>query len=163
MVYNVLMLMSRVCCLLPHRALLKLGKWLGILYFILIKKQRRLAIKHMMLSLKIEEDEAKKLVRKSFINMGRNFFEVLYMPALNKKNFTFEINKLVQALGGKDNILDYEVNMSRLKVTLKDISLADKDAIQRLGAKGIVEIENQLKIIFGSNAKTLKKYISEMK
>ena len=88
MVYNVLMLMSRVCCLLPHRALLKLGKWLGILYFILIKKQRRLAIKHMMLSLKIEEDEAKKLVRKSFINMGRNFFEVLYMPALNKKNFT---------------------------------------------------------------------------
>ena len=88
MVYNVLMLMSRVCCLLPHRALLKLGKWLGFLYFILIKKQRRLAIKHMMLSLKIEEDEAKKLVRKSFINMGRNFFEVLYMPALNKKNFT---------------------------------------------------------------------------
>ena len=78
-------------------------------------------------------------------------------------NFTFEINKLVQALGGKDNILDYEDNMSRLKVTLKDISLVDKDGIQRLGAKGIVEIDNQLKIIFGPNAKTLKKYISEMK
>ena len=46
---------------------------------------------------------------------------------------------------------------------LKDITLADKDAITRLGAKGIVEIENQLKIIFGPNAKTLKKYISEMK
>lgn len=82
---------------------------------------------------------------------------------LNKKNFTYEINKLVQYLGGKENIIDSEVTMSRLKVTLKDVTLADKEAIQRLGAKGIVEIDNQLKIIFGPNAKTLKKYISEMK
>lgn len=87
----------------------------------------------------------------------------LVIVKLNKKNFTFEINKLIQALGGKDNILDYEVNMSRLRVTLKDITLADKEAIQKLGAKGIVEIENQLKIIFSSDAKALKKYISEMK
>ena len=91
------------------------------------------------------------------------FIISLVIVKLNKKNFTFEINKLVQALGGKDNILDYEVNVSRLIVTLKDITLADKDAISKLGAKGIVEIENQLKIIFGPNAKTLKKYISEMK
>lgn len=87
----------------------------------------------------------------------------LVVVKLNKKNFTYEINKLVQALGGKDNIIDYEVNMSRLKVTLKDISAADKETIQKLGARGIVEIDNQLKIIFGANAKTLKKYISEMK
>ena len=87
------------------------------------------------------------------------FIISLVIVKLNKKNFTFEINKLVQALGGKDNILDYEVNVSRLKVTLKDITLADKDAITRLGAKGIVEIENQLKIIFGPNYKKLKKNI----
>ena len=74
-----------------------------------------------------------------------------------------ELNKLVQYLGGRDNILDTEVNMSRLKVTLKDISKVDKNAIEKLGAKGIVEIDNQLKIIFGSEAVKLKKYISEMK
>ena len=91
------------------------------------------------------------------------FIISLVIVKLNKKNFTFEINKLVKCFGGKDNILDSEVNMSRLKVTLKDISLVDKDGIQRLGAKGIVEIDNQLKIIFGPNAKTLKKYMSEMK
>ena len=91
------------------------------------------------------------------------FIISLVIVKLNKKNFTFKINKLVQCLCIKDNILDSEVNMSRLKVTLKDISLVDKDGIQRLGAKGIVEIDNQLKIIFGPNAKTLKKYISEMK
>ena len=41
------------------------------------------------------------------------FIISLVIVKLNKKNFTFEINKLVQALGGKDNILDYEVNVSR--------------------------------------------------
>jgi len=87
----------------------------------------------------------------------------LVIVKLNKKNFNIELNKLVQYLGGKDNILDTEVNMSRLKVTLKDISIVDKNAIEKLGAKGIVEIDNQLKIIFGSEAVKLKKYISEMK
>ena len=53
--------------------------------------------------------------------------------------------------------------MSRLKVTLKDVSIVDKIAIEKLGAKGIVEIDNQLKIIFGPDAVKLKKYITEMK
>ena len=87
----------------------------------------------------------------------------LVIIKLNKKNFSMEINKLVQYLGGKDNILDTEVNMSRLKVTLKDVSIVDKNAIEKLGAKGIVEIDNQLKIIFGTDAIKLKKYINDMK
>ena len=87
----------------------------------------------------------------------------LVIVKLNKKNFNIELNKLVQYLGGKDNILDTEINMSRLKVTLKDVTKADKGAIEKLGAKGIVEIDNQLKIIFGPDAVKLKKYISEMK
>ena len=87
----------------------------------------------------------------------------LVIIKLNKKNFNMEINKLVQYLGGKNNILDVEVNMSRLKVTLKDVSIVDKNAIEKLGAKGIVEIDNQLKIIFGPDAVKLKKYITEMK
>lgn len=87
----------------------------------------------------------------------------LVIVKLNKKNFNVEINKLVQYLGGKDNILDTEVNMSRLKVTLKDVSVVDKNAIEKLGAKGIVEVDNQLKIIFGPDAVKLKKYISDMK
>ena len=48
------------------------------------------------------------------------------------------------------------------KVILKDVSIVDKDGIQKLGAKGIVEIDNQLKIIFGKDAVMLKKYISQI-
>lgn len=87
----------------------------------------------------------------------------LVIIKLSKKDFGIEINKLVQYLGGKDNILDTEVNMSRFKVTLKDVSIVDKEGIQKLGAKGIVEIDNQLKIIFGNDSRTLKRYVEELK
>lgn len=81
----------------------------------------------------------------------------------NKKDFKLEINKLVDYLGGKDNIVETEVEMSRFKVTLKDITKANKEGIMKLGAKGVVEIEDQLKIIFGKEAKKLKKYMDELK
>ena len=81
----------------------------------------------------------------------------------NKKDLKLELNKLVEYLGGKDNILETEVEMSRFKVTLKDITKANKEGIIKLGAKGVVEIDDQLKIILGNNAKQLKKYIDEIK
>ncbi len=82
---------------------------------------------------------------------------------MNKKDFNIKINKLIEYLGGKDNILDVESNLSRLKVTVRDVNIVNKDGIQKLGAKGIVEIDNQLKIIYGPNAKQLKKYIKDLK
>ena len=87
----------------------------------------------------------------------------LVIVKINHKNFHLEVNKLVGYLGGKDNILDTEINMSRFKVTLKDITKANKEGIIKLGAKGVVEIDDQLKIIYGQNAKQLKKYIDELK
>ena len=79
------------------------------------------------------------------------------------KDFKIEINKLVNSLGGKENIIEYEINKSRFVVSLKDVSKVNKEAIQKLGARGIVEVENQLKIILGSEARQLKKYIDELK
>ncbi len=81
----------------------------------------------------------------------------------NKKDASIDLNKLVEYLGGKDNIIRTETKLSRFIVTLKDITKVDKEAIQKLGAKGIVEINNQLKIILGPDSKQLKKYIDELK
>ena len=89
-------------------------------------------------------------------------FISLVVVKLMQKDFHLEANKLLGYLGGKDNIVNAECNMSRFKVILKDVSKVDKDAITKLGAKGIVEIDNQLKIIFGKDAKQLKKYIDQL-
>jgi len=80
-----------------------------------------------------------------------------------KKDFKLEANKLVMLLGGKDNVIDYQFNKSRFIVNLKDVSKANKDGIQKMGAQGIVEIDNQLKIILGPDAKQIKKYINDLK
>ena len=90
------------------------------------------------------------------------FIISLVIIKINKKDFSAEVNKLIKYLGGKDNIINAECNMSRFKVILKDTSKVDKNGIQKLGAKGIVEIDNQLKIIFGKDAKQLKAYIKDL-
>ena len=80
-----------------------------------------------------------------------------------KKDFKYEANKLIEYLGGEGNIISSEFNKSRFIVTLVNIELVNKDAIQKMGAKGIVEIDNQLKIILGEDAKQLEKYINDIK
>ena len=82
---------------------------------------------------------------------------------LRKKDFNIESNKLITYLGGKDNIVNAECNLSRFKVILKDTSIVNKDGIQKLGAKGIVEIDNQLKIILGPESSQIKRYIDDLK
>jgi phosphotransferase system IIB component len=80
-----------------------------------------------------------------------------------KKDFKMEANRLVNFLGGKNNIISYEVNNSRFIVSLNDVTRVNKEAIQRMGAQGIVEIDNQLKIILGDDTKQIKKYIDELR
>ncbi len=80
-----------------------------------------------------------------------------------QKDFKYEANKLIEYLGGKNNIIDSQFNRSRFIVTLKDIEIVNKDGIQKLGAQGIVEIDNQLKIILGPDASKIEKNIKNMK
>ncbi len=87
MLYRTLMFMSRVACHTPRPVLLALGWVLGNLYYLIIAKMRRRAVAHMMPALGIDEAAAKKLVRASFINMARNFLDILAMPMLNERNF----------------------------------------------------------------------------
>ena len=81
----------------------------------------------------------------------------------SKKDFKYEANKLIGLLGGKENIINYEFNKSRFIVNIKDVTKANKEGIQKLGAKGIVEIDNELKIILGPNSKQIKKYMADLK
>ena len=78
-------------------------------------------------------------------------------------DFKLEANKLVEYLGGKDNIISFETNKSRFVVELKDINLVNKEGIQKIGAQGIVELDNKLKIILGEEAQKIEKFINQLK
>ena len=88
MLYNTLMFLSWLACRTPRPILLAAGWVLGNLYYLLIPKMRQRAVEHMMPALDIDEAEAKKLVRASFINMARNVLDILAMPMLNEENLS---------------------------------------------------------------------------
>ena len=87
----------------------------------------------------------------------------LAITRAKKKDFRLEANKLISYLGGASNIIGYEFNKSRFIVNVHDVTKVNKDGIQKLGARGIVEIENQLKIILGENVKQFEKYMKDLK
>ncbi|MBQ9488101.1 MAG: lysophospholipid acyltransferase family protein [Selenomonadaceae bacterium] len=88
MLYNALMFLSRLVRLLPYGALLFIGKILGNLYYLIVKKQRERAVAQMMPALQISESDARKIVKASFVNLARNMLDILYMPNLNEKNLS---------------------------------------------------------------------------
>lgn len=88
MQYKLLKTFSWILCLFSHDMLLWLGKVLGGLYYRLAGRQRDRAVVQMMESLQISEENARQLTRESFINISRNFLEIMYMPKLTRENFT---------------------------------------------------------------------------
>lgn len=85
--YKFVMFMSWLVCRMPYGLLMAAGRVLGNLYYLLVKKERERAVAQMMPALNLSEDEARKVVRESFVNLARNVLEILYMPHLNEKNF----------------------------------------------------------------------------
>ncbi|SFT61800.1 KDO2-lipid IV(A) lauroyltransferase [Selenomonas sp. GACV-9] len=86
--YKFVMFMSWLVCHTPYALLMAVGRVMGNLYYLLIKKERERAVAQMMPALGLSEAEARKVVRASFVNLARNVLEILYMPRLNEQNFT---------------------------------------------------------------------------
>ncbi len=67
------------------------------------------------------------------------------------------VNKLLEYLGGKENLKTIDACASRLRLTVADRSkLNDDGLVKELGAKGIVGKGTSVQIIFGSEAEILK-------
>jgi KDO2-lipid IV(A) lauroyltransferase len=86
MQYHILKALSYILCLLPHKLLLIIGKWLGVLYYYVAPKQRKRAIRHIMQGMAVSEEDARLLCMDNFINIGKTFLEIMYMPRLKPEN-----------------------------------------------------------------------------
>jgi len=63
---------------------------------------------------------------------------------------------LVAAFGGKANIDSLDACITRLRISVKDISLVSKDELKKLGAAGVVVSGNGVQAIFGTKSDNLK-------
>ncbi|MBP2644178.1 MAG: lpxL 2 [Firmicutes bacterium] len=81
--YYLLKGFSYLICILPYSLVVRLGRGLGHIYFIVASKQRKRGISQAMQGLAISYGEAEKVIRRLFYNLGQMFAEVMYMPRLN--------------------------------------------------------------------------------
>ena len=61
--------------------------------------------------------------------------------------------EVLNALGGKENIISLDACITRLRVGVKDTSLVESDKLKKLGASGVLKVgKNGVQAIFGSKA-----------
>ncbi|SFE12557.1 PTS system N-acetylglucosamine-specific IIB component, Glc family /PTS system N-acetylglucosamine-specific IIC component, Glc family [Lentibacillus persicus] len=69
---------------------------------------------------------------------------------LSHGKYEYMAKKILQNIGGKDNLVDYENCMTRLRLVVKDASVIDEDKIKQTGAHGLVKVDNEhIQIVIG--------------
>ncbi len=66
------------------------------------------------------------------------------------------------ALGGRENIDELDACITRLRVSVKDVSKVDKEKIKALGATGVLEVQGGVQAIFGAMADPIKQRINDI-
>ena len=72
-----------------------------------------------------------------------------------------DVALLIDALGGRENIINVDACITRLRVTVKELRRVNSEAIQQTGAIGVVIIGQEVHAIFGKQSDSLKKLMTE--
>lgn len=67
--------------------------------------------------------------------------------------------RVLMAIGGKENIEVLDACVTRLRLTLKDVSKVQQSTLKALGAAGILVAGNSVQVIFGTEAERIKEDI----
>src|SRR5699024_2236071 len=69
---------------------------------------------------------------------------------LSHGHYEYMAKKLLQNICGKDNLVDYENCMTRLRLVVKDATIVDEEKIKQTGAHGVVKIDDEhVQIVIG--------------
>jgi PTS system N-acetylglucosamine-specific IIC component len=64
--------------------------------------------------------------------------------------------KLIAAFGGRENLVNVDACITRLRMEVADKAQVDKARLKALGAAGVIEVGNNVQAIFGTQAELLK-------
>ncbi|WP_129661431.1 glucose PTS transporter subunit EIIB [Rothia uropygialis] len=74
----------------------------------------------------------------------------------------FDPEKLLEALGGADNIEDIEGCITRLRTEVEDSSVVDQAALKAMGAHGVVVSGGMVQVVVGPEAENLAEDIQDL-
>lgn len=78
------------------------------------------------------------------------------------ENYQATAAAIVQGLGGKANIESLEACITRLRVVLRDVSLANEDALKAAGAFGVVVVGPVVQVVVGPQADALADAVGQL-
>jgi glucose PTS system EIICB or EIICBA component len=99
------------------------------------------------------------IVRRNLKTPGREVEEASG-PATAETGDTFAAS-VVAAFGGGANIKSLDACITRLRVELNDVTLANAEALRGLGAAGVVTVGGGMQAVFGTRSENLKTDIEE--
>ncbi|MFD4672814.1 glucose PTS transporter subunit EIIB [Lentzea sp. NPDC058450] len=70
--------------------------------------------------------------------------------------------KILAALGGRDNVIEIEPCITRLRCELEDGSVVDEKALKALGAHGVMRSGNVVQVVVGPEADTIASDIEDL-
>jgi PTS system glucose-specific IIC component len=71
------------------------------------------------------------------------------------------LRSIIAALGGRDNITELSACFTRLRISVADASLVDKQRLGRLEMKAVVVIGNGVQLVYGTKAETLRQLLQK--
>ncbi|EIV1637657.1 TPA: PTS glucose/sucrose transporter subunit IIB [Vibrio parahaemolyticus] len=77
-------------------------------------------------------------------------------------NVEQDVDTIIAAIGGLDNVVETGACATRLRLTLRSIAVVDKEALKKHGAHGVVVLdERHIQIIYGLKANTYSQIMEE--
>ena len=69
------------------------------------------------------------------------------------------LDRLMHDFGGRDNIVQVDACLTRLRVQVKSLALVDSAALQQMGAIGVVILGHEVHAIFGTQSDRLRQLL----
>jgi PTS system N-acetylglucosamine-specific IIB component len=73
-----------------------------------------------------------------------------------------QAEQILAGLGGKENILEVEACITRLRTELHDATLIDETALKHAGAHGIMRAGSVIQVVVGPEADNLASDIEDL-
>ncbi|MEI7717966.1 MAG: glucose PTS transporter subunit EIIB, partial [Mycobacterium sp.] len=70
--------------------------------------------------------------------------------------------QLIAAFGGRENLVNVDACITRLRMDVADTSKVDQARLKALGAAGVIEVGNSVQAVFGTQAEALKNDIIDV-
>ncbi|MGB8021240.1 MAG: PTS transporter subunit EIIC [Candidatus Nanopelagicales bacterium] len=70
--------------------------------------------------------------------------------------------QLIAAFGGRENLVNVDACITRLRMEVVDKARVDKARLRALGAAGVIEVGNNVQAVFGTQAEAMKNEIKDV-